>query len=73
MQKYYVKRLLKNNSSPPCMPAKNSPNHRVSILEGPRVGNLINAGGGDPLCTFYIAQKDCTAGVRLSGYMRDSL
>ena len=26
--------------------------HRVSILEGPRVVNFINAGGGDPLCTL---------------------
>ena len=39
--------------------------HRVSILEGPRVVNFINAGGGDPLCTLLAHRAEGLYSVQL--------
>ena len=41
-------------------------------IEWPRVGNFINLGGGDPLCTLHRAEG-LYGWVRCRGYMRDSL
>ena len=32
-------------------------------IERTRLVNFIKLGGGDPLCTLYIEQKDCSAGL----------
>ena len=36
-------------------------------MERPRGVNLIYSAGGDPLCTVYIEQNDCTARFATEG------